>query len=178
MSGSGVIGVAIALCVLGWSGSAFGQTVPAPRGELRVVDHRPNNWVTITLNAFEHLMEFDGDGELARGTYTAATSPQASARSGGAQHEPPMDLSGSTVVLTFAGLIVPLKADAQAREKSRIGVRASALIPICTSKYFAKGCATGDASRARPSRSTTTTPRAGRSLFPSSPPTSPAVTSM
>ena len=59
-----IVGVAIALCVLGWSGSAFGQKVPAPRGELRVVDHSPLNWVSITLTVFEHLMEFDRDGKV------------------------------------------------------------------------------------------------------------------
>ena len=46
------------------SGSSFGQQAPAPRGELRVVDRSPSNWIWITLNVMEHLMEFDKDGQL------------------------------------------------------------------------------------------------------------------
>lgn len=59
-----VLGLAITLCLVAWHGAAQGQSPPAPRGELRVVDHSPLNWVTITLNVFEHLMEFDRDGTL------------------------------------------------------------------------------------------------------------------
>ncbi len=56
---------ALMLCVLGWGTSGFGQEVPAPQGELRIVDKNPANWVSITLNIFEHLMELDPDGNLA-----------------------------------------------------------------------------------------------------------------
>src|SRR3989442_9320967 len=63
------------LAALGWSGVSFGQKVAAPRGELgsvsvrhyrelRIVDKNPNNWVWITLNVFEYLMELDRDGTL------------------------------------------------------------------------------------------------------------------
>jgi ABC-type transport system substrate-binding protein len=49
---------------LGWGTCGFGQEIPAPRGELRIVDKNPLNWVWITLNVFEHLMELDKDGRL------------------------------------------------------------------------------------------------------------------
>jgi ABC-type transport system substrate-binding protein len=55
----------LVLCSLGWGTSGVGQEVPAPRGELRVVDKHPLNWVSITYNVFEHLMELDKDGTLA-----------------------------------------------------------------------------------------------------------------
>jgi peptide/nickel transport system substrate-binding protein len=35
-----------------------------PRGELRMVDKHPDNWASITFNAFEHLVELDKDGKL------------------------------------------------------------------------------------------------------------------
>ena len=40
------------------------QKVSGPRGEIRVVDKHPFNWIWITLNVFEHLMELDKDGKL------------------------------------------------------------------------------------------------------------------
>jgi ABC-type transport system substrate-binding protein len=42
----------------------FGQEVPAPRGEIRIVDKNTDNWTWITLNVFEHLIEVDKDGKL------------------------------------------------------------------------------------------------------------------
>ena len=56
--------IVLMLCTLGWGVSGFGQEVPAPRGELRIVDRRTNNWNTIAYNVFEHLMEFDKDDKL------------------------------------------------------------------------------------------------------------------
>ena len=55
---------ALVTLALGPSGTSFAQKVPAQRGELRVVDKSPNNWIWITLNVMEHLMEFDKDGHL------------------------------------------------------------------------------------------------------------------
>jgi ABC-type transport system substrate-binding protein len=52
------------LATVGLSDSALAQKAPAPRGELRVVDKHPFNWIWITLNVFEHLMELDRDGKL------------------------------------------------------------------------------------------------------------------
>jgi ABC-type transport system substrate-binding protein len=54
----------LVFCALGLSASSFGQEVPAPRGELRIVDKHPWNWAWITFNVFEHLMELDKDGTL------------------------------------------------------------------------------------------------------------------
>ncbi|HXH14423.1 MAG TPA: ABC transporter substrate-binding protein [Alphaproteobacteria bacterium] len=52
------------LCTLGWSTSSIGQDVPAPQGELRIVDTDPLNWAWIAWNVFEHLVELDKDGNL------------------------------------------------------------------------------------------------------------------
>jgi ABC-type transport system substrate-binding protein len=52
------------LCTLGWIASSFGQEVPAPRGELRIVDKNPANWASVVFNVFDHLMELNTDGTL------------------------------------------------------------------------------------------------------------------
>jgi ABC-type transport system substrate-binding protein len=52
------------LVILGWGNRSLGDSGPAPRGELRIVDKHPLNWVSITYNVFEHLMEVDKDGTL------------------------------------------------------------------------------------------------------------------
>lgn len=52
------------LVTLGWGGRSVGEQVPAPLGELRIVDKSPMNWVSMTLNVFEHLMETDVSGKL------------------------------------------------------------------------------------------------------------------
>ncbi len=49
---------------LSFSSGSFGQIAPAPRGEIRVVDKSPNNWVYLTLHVFEHLVEMDKNGML------------------------------------------------------------------------------------------------------------------
>jgi ABC-type transport system substrate-binding protein len=59
-----VVGLAIMLVSLGWGTCGFGQEVPSPRGELRIVDKSPVNWISMTFNVFEHLMEADVGGEL------------------------------------------------------------------------------------------------------------------
>jgi len=59
-----VASLILMLCSVGGSASSIGQEVPAPRGELRIVDKSPFNWVSVTLNVFEHLMELDKDGTL------------------------------------------------------------------------------------------------------------------
>lgn len=52
------------LLVFGWSVICVAQPTPVPRGELRVVDKHPFNWVSITFNVFEHLIELDKDWNL------------------------------------------------------------------------------------------------------------------
>jgi len=59
-----VVGLAIMLVSLGWGRCSFGQEVPSPRGELRIVDKSPANWISMTFTVFEHLMEADVGGEL------------------------------------------------------------------------------------------------------------------
>jgi ABC-type transport system substrate-binding protein len=60
-----VIGSIVLMFVtFGWDDRGVGEQIPAPRGELRIVDKHPWNWVWITFNVFEHLMELDKDGTL------------------------------------------------------------------------------------------------------------------
>jgi ABC-type transport system substrate-binding protein len=52
------------LITLGWGQRSLGESGPAPRGEVRLVDKNPLNWVYIVYNVFEHLLEVDKDGTL------------------------------------------------------------------------------------------------------------------
>jgi len=58
-------GIFLVLVTFGWGTMSVGEQMPAPRGELRIVDKHPVNWVWIVYNVFEHLFEFDKDGTLA-----------------------------------------------------------------------------------------------------------------
>jgi peptide/nickel transport system substrate-binding protein len=57
-------GIVLILVTVGLSTMSSGEQMPAPRGELRVVDTAPMNWATITWNVFEHLVELDKDGQM------------------------------------------------------------------------------------------------------------------
>ena len=59
-----VASLLLAFVTLGWGPGGFGQEVPTPRGELRIVDKHPQNYISIVYNVFEHLIEFDADGTL------------------------------------------------------------------------------------------------------------------
>ena len=59
-----VSSIALLLVTLGWRESIFGQERPVPRGELHIVDKSPMNWVSLTFNVFEHLVEPDVSGRL------------------------------------------------------------------------------------------------------------------
>jgi ABC-type transport system substrate-binding protein len=59
-----VASLILAFVTLGWDSGGFGQEVPTPRGELRIVDKHHANWISIVLNVFEHLVEFDTEGTL------------------------------------------------------------------------------------------------------------------
>lgn len=52
------------LMTFGWSTISVGEQIPAPRGEVRIVDKHPLNWISIVFNVFEHLIELDKDGTL------------------------------------------------------------------------------------------------------------------
>ena len=56
--------IVLMLCTLGWADQSSAQGAPAPQGEIRIVDENRRNWVWITLNVMEHLMELDTDGML------------------------------------------------------------------------------------------------------------------
>jgi ABC-type transport system substrate-binding protein len=56
--------IVLLLGILAWVSNGVGQEVPALHGELRIVDRHPSNWQWIVLNIFEHLVEFDKDGQL------------------------------------------------------------------------------------------------------------------
>lgn len=57
-------GIVLALVTCGWGTMSVEAQMPAPRGEVRIVDKSPLNWVSVAYNVFEHLMEFDKDGTL------------------------------------------------------------------------------------------------------------------
>lgn len=57
-------GILFVLVTFGWGHRSFGEQVPAPRGELRVVDRHPLNIAAIVFHVFEHLIELDKDGTL------------------------------------------------------------------------------------------------------------------
>jgi peptide/nickel transport system substrate-binding protein len=61
----------LVLVTCGWGTHGVGQQVPAPRGELRIVDKHPLNWVWIVFNVFEHLIELDKDGKMVPGLATS-----------------------------------------------------------------------------------------------------------
>jgi ABC-type transport system substrate-binding protein len=56
--------VVVLLLTLGGISGGVGQEVPAPQGELRIVDTHPANWASVTVQVFEHLIEPDKDGQL------------------------------------------------------------------------------------------------------------------
>jgi ABC-type transport system substrate-binding protein len=59
-----IISIIFTLIIFGWGAYSFGQDPPNPHGELRIVDKNPFNWVFITYNVMEHLIELDKDGRL------------------------------------------------------------------------------------------------------------------
>ena len=58
------------LVTVGWDLRSHGEPVPAPRGELRIVDKHPLNWIWIVYNVFEHLVEVDQAGQVVPGLAT------------------------------------------------------------------------------------------------------------
>lgn len=56
--------IVLGLWILSWGTNGLGQEVPMPRGELWIVDKSPLNFVSVTLNVFEHLVWVDKDGKL------------------------------------------------------------------------------------------------------------------
>ena len=56
--------IVLMLSTPGWGDQSAAQHAPAPQGEIRIVDEHHRNWVWITLNVMEHLMELDTDGTL------------------------------------------------------------------------------------------------------------------
>ena len=58
------------LLVVGLASGSAAQKPPAPRGEVRVVDHHPANWQSITMNVFEHLVRVDPTGRRVPGLAT------------------------------------------------------------------------------------------------------------
>ena len=56
--------IVLVLVTFGWGNRGVGQPVPTPQGELRIVDKAPDNWISITFNVMEHLLEFAPDGTL------------------------------------------------------------------------------------------------------------------
>ena len=63
--------IVLVLLTLGWGNRSVGEPVPAPRGELRIVDSNMLTFARVTYNVFEHLVESDKDGTLRPGLATA-----------------------------------------------------------------------------------------------------------
>ena len=59
-----VSSIVLVLVTLGWSDRSVGEQVPAPRGELRIVDSSSINFVTVVFNVFEHLLDIEEGGKL------------------------------------------------------------------------------------------------------------------
>jgi ABC-type transport system substrate-binding protein len=57
-------GIILALVTFGWGTMSVGEQIPAPRGEVRIVDKSPLNWMSVVFNVFEHLTELEKDGTL------------------------------------------------------------------------------------------------------------------
>jgi peptide/nickel transport system substrate-binding protein len=64
-------GIILVLVTCGWGTMSVGEQMPAPRGELRIVDTDPLNWSWISWHIFDHLVEIDKDGKLVPGLATA-----------------------------------------------------------------------------------------------------------
>ena len=58
------------LITLGGGSGSFGEQRPEPRGELRIVDKYPYNWIWIAFNILEHLIELDKEGKFVPGLAT------------------------------------------------------------------------------------------------------------
>src|SRR5262249_55239725 len=56
--------IVLMLVTLGWSNWSLGEQVPAPRGELRVVDNSSFNFITVVYNVFEHLLDIQEGGKF------------------------------------------------------------------------------------------------------------------
>src|SRR5437016_4618207 len=57
-------GLIVLVASLGPGVTSSAQTASEPRGEIRVVDKSPNNWIYLTWHVFEHLLELDKNGVL------------------------------------------------------------------------------------------------------------------
>jgi ABC-type transport system substrate-binding protein len=57
-------GIVLVLVTCGWGTMSMGEQVPAPRGELRIVDSSNFNFVTVVYNVFEHLLDIEEEGKL------------------------------------------------------------------------------------------------------------------
>jgi len=55
--------IILMLVTLGWGNRSLGEQVPAPRGELRIVDNSSFNFVTVVNNVFEHLLDLEEEGK-------------------------------------------------------------------------------------------------------------------
>ena len=59
-----VSSIVLLLVTLGGGDRSVRAQVPAPRGELRIVDSSSGNFVTIVMNVFEHLLDIEEGGKF------------------------------------------------------------------------------------------------------------------
>jgi len=62
--------IVLVFVTCGWGTMSVGAQMPAPRGQLRIVDKSPMNWAYIVVNVFEHLVEISKEGTLVPGLAT------------------------------------------------------------------------------------------------------------
>ena len=55
--------IVLVLITLGWGNRCLGEQIPAPRGELRIVDNSSFNFVTVVNNVFDHLLDIEEGGK-------------------------------------------------------------------------------------------------------------------
>ena len=56
--------IGLVLYILGGVTNSYSAETPATRGELRLVDASPSNWMSVALHVFDRLIELDADGKL------------------------------------------------------------------------------------------------------------------
>lgn len=59
-----MVGIALVLITAGWGTMSVGEQVPAPRGELRIVEKHSQKYISVVYNVFEYLIKFDAEGKL------------------------------------------------------------------------------------------------------------------
>ena len=68
-----VVGSVVFLLVTLGISSGFGEQIPAPRGELRIVDNSSFNFVTVVFNVYKYLLDIEEGGNSSHASLPAGT---------------------------------------------------------------------------------------------------------